>query len=58
MSKALYRYQKKHYKRITIRRELFEKLKRFADELNLSIPGLIKMLVEEYEKCRGASSAS
>jgi predicted CopG family antitoxin len=57
MSKALYRYQRKHYKRITVRRELYEKLKRFADELNLSIPGFIKMLVEEYEKRRGASSA-
>ena len=52
MSKALYRYQKKHYRRITVRRELFEKLKKLADSLNMSIPSLIKMLVEEYEKGR------
>jgi len=57
MSKALYRYQRKHYKRITVRRELFEKLKKLADSLNMSIPSLIQMLVEEYEK-KGVSNAA
>jgi len=50
MSKALYRYQRKHYKRITVRRELYEKIKKLADELNLTVPSFIKMLVEVYEK--------
>ena len=57
MSKALYRYQKKHYTRVTVRRELYGRLRRLADELNVTVPDLIRILLEHYERSRGAPGA-
>ena len=46
--KSLYRYQKEHYKKITVKREIYDLLKKLASEKGKSIPDLIKDLIDTY----------
>jgi len=46
--RSLYRYQREHYTKITVRRELLEELRRVAGERGLSVPELIKSLLESH----------
>jgi hypothetical protein len=46
--KSLYRYQKEHFKKITVKKELYEVLKKFADEKGVTIPQLLQMLIDHY----------
>jgi hypothetical protein len=53
MSKSNYRYQKEHYKRVFIKKELWIKLKEESDKLNMSIPSFIEYLLNEYIRYNG-----
>ena len=53
MSTAVTRYIKKHYRKISVRKEVYEKIKEIADRENKPLTDTVKMLVELYEKCRG-----
>jgi hypothetical protein len=46
--KSLYRYQREHYRKITVRRELYDLLRKLADERGKTIPDLIKDLIGTY----------
>jgi hypothetical protein len=56
--RALYRYQREHYRKITVRRELYETLRRLADERGKTIPDLIKELIGTYIGGNTGSSPS
>jgi predicted DNA-binding protein len=46
--KSLYKYQREHYRKITVKRELYEHLKKLARERGKTIPDLIKDLIDTY----------
>jgi hypothetical protein len=54
MGSAKTRYIKRHYKDITIRRELWEELRRLAYEEGLSIPELVEKMYKVYTMRRGS----
>jgi predicted DNA-binding ribbon-helix-helix protein len=45
---AVSRYIKRHYKRVTVRRELYEKLRELADKEGVTMPSLIARMYELY----------
>lgn len=45
---AVSRYIKRHYKRVTVRRELYEKLRELADKEGVTVPSLIARMYELY----------
>jgi hypothetical protein len=53
MGGALRRYIKKHFKNVTIKRELWEELRRLADEEGLTIPELVAKMYRVYTIRRG-----
>jgi hypothetical protein len=46
--KSLYKYQREHYRKITVKRELYEHLKKLARERGKTIPDLIKDFIDTY----------
>jgi len=50
MVKSNYRYQKEHYRRVSLKVELWSRLREEADKLNMSIPSFIEYLFNEYIK--------
>jgi len=50
MGNAVTRYIKKHYRRITVRKEVYERIKRIAEENSMPMTDAVKMLVEFYEE--------
>ena len=48
------RYKKLHYKNVTIRRELWEELRRSADEEGFTIPDFIEKMYKVYIARRGS----
>jgi len=42
------KYRFDRYVNITVRRDLYEKLRKLADEKNVSVPDLIAFLLSEY----------
>ena len=50
MGRALSRYIVKHYKKITVKRELYERIKKLAEEKQMPMTEVIRMLVEFYEE--------
>jgi hypothetical protein len=46
--RSLYRYQKAHFRKITVKKELYEALKRLADEKGVTIPQLLQMFIDSY----------
>jgi hypothetical protein len=54
MGSALRRYIKKHFKNVTIKRELWEELRRLADEEGLTIPELLTKMYRVYTIKRGS----
>jgi len=47
--KSLYRYQKLHFKKITVKKELYEELKTLASKENVTIPQFIEKLIGYYK---------
>ena len=47
--KSLYRYQKLHFKKITVKKELYEELRALASKENITIPQFIEKLIEHYK---------
>ena len=50
MGRALYRYQRKHFRHITLKRETYERLKRLANEKSMPMSELVRMLLDMYER--------
>jgi len=50
MGGALYRYIKKHYRKVQIKRETYERLKRLASEKGMPMSEFIRMLLDMYER--------
>jgi hypothetical protein len=46
--RSLSRYIKEHYKRVYIKRELYEKLRELASKEGVTVPGLIARMYERY----------
>jgi len=46
--KSLSKYIKEHYKRVYIKRELYEKLRELADKEGVTVPSLIARMYELY----------
>jgi len=46
MPYSLYRYKRSHYKQIWVKKEIWFKLKEEADKKGMSIPGLLKYILE------------
>ena len=44
----LYRYQKEHFRKITVKRELYERLRKLADEKGVPVTEVIRMLLDAY----------
>jgi len=49
-SKSLYRYQREHQRKITVKRELYERLREIASIENCSIPQLIEGFIQCYDE--------
>ena len=50
MGGALYRYIKKHYRKVQIKREVYERIRKIAEEKQMPMSEVIRMLVDFYEK--------
>jgi hypothetical protein len=48
LGKAKTRYVEKHYKKVKVRRDFYEELKRLAEERGLSVPALLEELFKHY----------
>ena len=46
--RSLYRYQREHFRKITVRRELYDRLRALAEAEGLTIPDLLAKLYEHY----------
>ena len=50
MGSAVTRYIKKHYGKITVKREVYERIKRIAEEKQIPMSEVVRLLVDTYEK--------
>ena len=50
MGRAINRYILKHYRKITIKREIYERIRKIAEEEQISVPEAVRLLVDTYEK--------
>jgi hypothetical protein len=48
MGKSIYRYQKRCYKRVFIKKELWERMRDESAKLGMSIPSFIEYLLNNY----------
>ena len=46
--RSLYRYQKEHFRKITVKKELYESLRKIANEKGISISQLLQILIDIY----------
>ena len=46
--KSLYKYQKENFKKITIKKELYDKLKTLSAKEGLTIPQFLEKLIDTY----------
>jgi len=46
--KSLYKYQKENFKKITIKKELYNKLKTLSAKEGLTIPQFLEKLIDTY----------
>ena len=53
--KSLYRYQKLHYGKITVKRDVYERIRKIAEEKQMPMSEVVRMLLEFYEKHGGSS---
>ena len=50
MGRAINRYILKHYRKITIKREIYERIRKLAEEKQMPMTEFIRMLLDMYEK--------
>jgi hypothetical protein len=48
LGKAKTRYVERHYKKVKVRRDFYEDLKRLAEERGLSVPALLEEMFKQY----------
>jgi len=47
---SLYRYIREHYRKVQIRKDHYDRLKRIGEELRMPMSEVIKMFLDMYEK--------
>ena len=50
MGRAINRYILKHYRKVQVKKELYDRLKRIGEELRMPMTDVIKMLLDMFEK--------